>query len=117
MINTVPQQGDLIWIDTQPNVEHNTEIANTPRSMLVVSDSTYNQRTGIILGFPITYATSIKSPFRIKLSDHKIKGYVILAELLRYDYIVRSGRITDRISAAELAQVMIAVKDIFGILN
>ncbi|WP_063558339.1 type II toxin-antitoxin system PemK/MazF family toxin [Lacticaseibacillus paracasei] len=120
--NQIPRQGDLIWIDSEPHAGHeygghNASLGNTYRPMLVVSDAAYNQRTGMIVGFPITHATKIKAPFRIELSNHKISGYVILTGLLGYDYIVRSGKIADHASAREIAQAMNAVKDIFGLFD
>lgn len=119
---SIPQQGDLIWIDSEPHAGHEygghkSSAGNTFRPMLVVSDGAYNQRTGMVVGFPITHATKLEAPYRIMLSNHKIEGYIILTGLLGYDYIARSGKIADHASAPELAQAMNAVKDIFGIFN
>lgn len=122
MINDIPQQGDLIWIDSEPHAGHeygghNPASNKTFRPLLVVSDKAYNQRTGMIVGFPITHTTRIKAPFQIALSSHKIEGHVILTSLLGYDYIAQSGKIVDHVNAAELTQAMNAVKDIFGFFD
>lgn len=122
MTKDIPQQGDLIWIDSEPHAGneyggHNSDASNTFRPLLVVSDEAYNQRTGMIVGFPITHTTRIKAPFQMTLSSHTIEGHVILTGLLGYDYIARSGKIVDHVNAAELAQAMTAVKDIFGFFD
>lgn len=122
MTKDIPQQGDLIWIDSVPHASHeygghNPDSSNTFRPLLVVSDKAYNQRTGMIVGFPITHATKIKAPFQITLSSHKIEGHVILTGLLGYDYVAGSGKIVDHVNAAELAQALTAIKDIFGFFD
>lgn len=122
MNKDMPKQGDLIWINSEPHAgheyrAHDVSAGNTFRPMLVMSDFAYNQRTGMIVGFPITHTTHISKPFQFELSGHKISGHVILTGLLGYDYLARAGKTVDHVSAKELLQAKRAVKDIFGFLD
>lgn len=120
MNKEIPKQGDLIWINSEPHAghesgAHDAATGNTFRPMLVISDAAYNQRTEMIVGFPITHTTRIREPFQFTLTGHKIEDHVILIGLLGYDYLARNGKIVDHVNVKELFQAKMAVKDIFGL--
>lgn len=57
--NRVANQGDIIWIDSEPHSVHefggyDAQNDNIRRPLLVVSSKIYNERTGMVVGFPIT---------------------------------------------------------------
>lgn len=115
-----PKQGDLIWIDAEPHAGHeygghNPQTNNIRRPMLVISSDVYNQRTGMIVGFPITSKIPLGFPAALKITSTKIHGYAILSNLLGYDYTARHGEIVDHISKPLKTEALSVVKDIFGI--
>ncbi len=114
-----PRQGDLIWIDAEPHAGHeygghDVEAKNIRRPMLVISSDIYNERTGMIVGFPITSNIPAGFPAALKISGAKIHGYAIVSHLLGYDYEARNGQVTDHISKSVLTGALASVKDIFG---
>ncbi|MDO7803706.1 type II toxin-antitoxin system PemK/MazF family toxin [Lactiplantibacillus pentosus] len=119
---TAPKQGDLIWIDAEPHAGHeygghDKTNHNIRRPMLVISSDIYNQRTGMIVGFPITSQILHGFPGALKIESNKVHGYAVLTHLLGYDYSARSGEVVDHLSKALKQQALSAVKDIFDILD
>lgn len=117
-----PKQGDLIWIDAEPHAGHeygghDKEKHNIRRPMLVISSDLYNQRTGMIVGFPITSKVPSGFPGVLKIESNKVHGYAILTNLLGYDYSDRSGEVVDHLSKALRFKALEAVKDIFDIFD
>ncbi|WEV43824.1 type II toxin-antitoxin system PemK/MazF family toxin [Lactobacillus sp. ESL0684] len=118
--NDCPKQGDLIWIDAEPHAGHEygghaRDINNIRRPMLVVSSDIYNERTGMVVGFPITSKVPREFTVSMKISTKKINGYAIFSNLLGYDYSARHGQVIDHLNKALRMQALAAVKDIFGI--
>ncbi|MFT8993452.1 MAG: type II toxin-antitoxin system PemK/MazF family toxin [Lentilactobacillus hilgardii] len=115
-----PKQGDLIWIDAEPHAGHeygghNPETNNIRRPMLVISSDVYNQRTGMVVGFPVTSTIPKDFPLALKLDTTKIHGYAILTNLLGYDFLARHGEVSEHISNALKSRALDAIKDIFAI--
>lgn len=119
---SVPHQGDLIWIDAEPHAGHEygghaADQNNIRRPMLVISSDIYNQRTGMIVGFPITSQASSDFFTKISVNIDNIHGYIITSNLLGYDYMARHGKIIGPVSAAIKAQALSYVKSIFAIFD
>lgn len=117
-----PKQGDLIWIDAEPHAGHeygghDQSADNIRRPMLVMSSDLYNQRTGMVVGFPITSKVPRGFPGALKIESNKVHGYAILTNLLGYDYSARSGEVVDHLSKALRLKALAAVKDIFDIFD
>lgn len=73
--NWVPNSGDIIWVDFNPTVGH--EQAGK-RPALVLSPSTYNARTSLLLACAMT--TEVKGyPFEVTMPD----GGVVLADQVK----------------------------------
>ena len=76
---TAPQQGDVVWLDFNPQKGH--EQAGR-RPALVLSPSTYNQKVGLMLCCPIT--NQIKGyPFEVSLDGIKGVSGVVLADQIK----------------------------------
>ena len=57
----VPERADIVWIDHDPCAGREM-LRRHP--MLVISPRTFNERTGLMIGFPITHAEfNSDSPF------------------------------------------------------
>ncbi|MFD1420571.1 type II toxin-antitoxin system PemK/MazF family toxin [Lactiplantibacillus songbeiensis] len=115
---TVPKQGDLVWIEAEPHAGHEYgghSEGNIRRPMLVVSTDVYNQRTGMIVGFPITSTIPNGFPAALKIEHTKIHGYAVLSNVLGYDFQARHGEVVDHVSRATKVQALAAIKDVFGL--
>lgn len=86
MSTYVPDRGDLVWLDFNPQAGH--EQAGR-RPALIVTPKIYNQRTSLCLACPIT--TKVKGyPFEVALPGKAAVAGVILADQLKnLDWRVR----------------------------
>ncbi|MDP2000816.1 MAG: type II toxin-antitoxin system PemK/MazF family toxin [Rhodoferax sp.] len=87
----VPDRRDMIWIDFNPQV--GTEMKNE-HPMLVLSPKAFNERTGIVIGLPMTHASSNETnPFAIKFTDARGEVcYVLTHQPKSFDWRKRGAR-------------------------
>lgn len=128
-MSTYPKQGDVIIIDAEPHSGseyggHDPSSGNIRRRMVVVSSTEYNEATHMIIGMPITTSNRYSDDERYKEilvmgnnSHTMVHGYVVLWQLLNYDFESRRGEIVNEVSRAYLKDLMGYVRDILGIYN
>ena len=87
----VPDRRDMIWIDFSPQVGAEMK---EEHPMLVLSTKAFNERTGIVIGLPMTHAASNETnPFAIKYVGPKSEaGYVLAHQPKSFDWRVRGAR-------------------------
>lgn len=87
----VPDRRDMIWIDFNPQV--GTEMKNE-HPMLVLSPKAFNERTGIVIGLPMTHAPSNETnPFAIKFTSAKGEVFYVLTHQPKsFDWRKRGAR-------------------------
>ncbi|MDP2679877.1 MAG: type II toxin-antitoxin system PemK/MazF family toxin [Rhodoferax sp.] len=62
----VPDRRDMIWIDFNPQIGSETK---DEHPMLVLSPKAFNERTGIVIGLPMTHAPfNETNPFAVKFT-------------------------------------------------
>jgi len=114
-----PKQGDIIWIDAEPHASHeyggHDSKDNIRRPMLVISSDTYNKRTGMINGFPITSRVPKDFYASLKFKNDKVHGYIILSNLLGYDFSARHGKVVSHVDKVLKEQALSAIRDIFSV--
>lgn len=122
----MPKQMDVIVIDAEPHSgkeygEHNPTIGNTRRHMVVMSDSGYNEATGMVLAMPITTSPKYKNkpeyyPILIMGGEETgVKGYVVGWQLQNFDYRTRNGKVVNKITAKQYKELLSYVEDMLGI--
>lgn len=93
----VPEAGDIVWF---PQAGH--EQAGH-RPALVVSPSSYNGKTGLMLCCPMT--TQIKGhPFEVLIAGDRPSA-VLSDQIKSLDWVVRKARRKGQVSQGEVAQV------------
>ena len=87
----VPDRRDMIWIDFNPQAGNEMR---DEHSMLVLSTRAFNERTGIVIGLPMTHAQSNESnPFAVKFTTSKGEvGYVLAHQPKSFDWRKRGAR-------------------------
>jgi mRNA interferase MazF len=87
----VPDRGDIIWINNNPSV--GAEMSD-PHPMLIVSTKTFNRRTGIVIGFPMTHSEmNADNPFAVKIVGPKNEiAYVLAFQPKSYDWQARGAK-------------------------
>lgn len=85
-----PERADIVWIDHDP---HAGREMRGRHPMLVISPKTFNERTGLVIGLPMTHAAfNADNPFVIAIQGpgHEI-GYVLCHQPKSFDWQVRGG--------------------------
>lgn len=96
----VPEAGDIVWLHFDPQAGH--EQAGH-RPALVISPSSYNGKTGLMLCCPMT--TQIKGyPFEVLIAGERPSA-VLSDQIKSLDWVVRKASHKGKVSPGELAQV------------
>jgi len=87
----VPDRRDMIWIDFNPQT--GAEMKDE-HPMLVLSPKAFNERTGIVIGLPMTRAQSNETnPFAVKFTTASGDvGYVLAHQPKSFDWRRRGAR-------------------------
>jgi len=105
--NYVPDQGDLVWLDFDPQAGH--EQAGR-RPALVLSPKSYNQATKLMLCCPVT--SRVKGyPFEVVIfGSPKISGVALSDQIRSLDWVARNASFIDRVQNSVLSEVAIKQK-------
>ena len=85
-----PERGDIVWIQRDPQTGREMKGMHP---MLVISPMIFNERTGMVIGFPMTHAEfNADSPFAIAVQGPKKEiGYVLCHQPKSFDWVVRGA--------------------------
>jgi mRNA interferase MazF len=98
--NYVPEEGDIIWINFNPQSGH--EQAGH-RPALVLSPSSYNKATSLLVCCPMT--TQIKGyPFEVKISGNP-ENVALSDQVISLDWVARSAKKKGQAKSEELEEV------------
>jgi mRNA interferase MazF len=110
MVAYVPDRGDMVWLDFNPQRGH--EQAGH-RPALVLSPKSYNQKVGLMLACPIT--SKIKHyPFEVRIKTNKIDGAVLADQVKSLDWEIRKPKFIAKVSPEVTQQVQEFIKAILG---
>ena len=94
MVDWIPGRQDVIWINCSPQAGR--EMRNT-HPFLVLSPSSFNDKTSLVLGLPMTTAEYNKdNPFAVLVGKTKKKGdekhsYVLCHQPKSFDWRARGA--------------------------
>ena len=102
----IPQRGDIIWLDFNPQAGH--EQAGR-RPALVISHTDYNRKAGLIVCCPVT--GQIKGyPFEAALPEGlKVQGAVLSDQVKSLDWSARKAKFIDHVPDAVIKEVVAKV--------
>lgn len=102
----VPEKGDLVWLDFDPQAGHEQK---GRRPAICVSLQKYNQKTGLALFCPVT--SHIKGyPFEIILENHSVNGCILSDQVKNIDWIQRNCSFIEKASDDEIDTVIENIK-------
>jgi len=105
-----PKRGDIIWLTFDPQAGH--EQAGR-RPALVISDSRYNERTGLAIACPIT--SRVKGyRFELPIDLGEISGVIIADQARNLDWRARNARF---IAAAPESVLLDVVQIVAGLIG
>jgi mRNA interferase MazF len=100
----VPEAGDIVWLRFDLQAGH--------RPALVVSPSSYNSRTGLMLCCPMT--TQIKGyPFEVVIAGDRPSA-VLSDQIKSLDWVSRKASHKGKVTPEELAQVRVKASALIG---
>lgn len=106
----VPDRGDLVWIDFDPQAGR--EQAGK-RPALVLSPKAYNTKTHLAVMVPIT--SQVKGyPFEVAIHSKAIQGVALSDHLKNLDWKARKVRFVERVPSSVLEQVTANIAALLG---
>ncbi len=85
----VPKKGDFISVTLDPQSGHEQK---GRRPALVVSNTLFNERTGLAIVCPLT-GTERKFPFHVAVTDNQdVSGFVMVEQVKSIDFKARKVR-------------------------
>lgn len=90
----VPERQDIIWIDCNPQAGNEMKDLHP---FLILSPATFNERTSIVIGFPMTTAEyNADNPFAVAVGKAQgVKSaktsYVLCHQPESFDWRIRKG--------------------------
>ena len=110
-MNSYPQAGDIIILDFDP--QSGIEIQKK-RPALVVSNSSFNQKTGLVMVCPIT-STHRNFPLHVTLDiNNKTHGDILCEQLKSLDYNARNWSFAEKVSDNIFEHVLFILDKIIG---
>lgn len=99
----VPKKGDFITVSFDPQSGHEQK---GRRPALVVSNTLFNQRTGLAIVCPLT-TTDRSYPFHVAVTEEPhMTGFVMVEQVKSIDYIARQAKTVGRASNDLLDNVL-----------
>jgi mRNA interferase MazF len=99
----VPQRGDLIWIDFDPQVGREQR---GRRPALVLSPKHYNAKSSLALICPVT-SKAKGYPFEVELpTGLEVEGVILADQLRSLDYQGRRARFISRLPSEKCQEVL-----------
>lgn len=86
-----PDRRDVIWINCSPHVGKEMKDIHP---LMVLSPKAFNERTGIVIGLPMTTAEfNETNPFAVKFSGVKgVVSYILTHQPKSFDWRVRGAK-------------------------
>jgi mRNA interferase MazF len=99
----IPERGDVVWIDMNPQAGH--EQAGR-RSAVVLSPSAYNNKVGLALLCPITNQNK-GYPFEVIIPEgFKVSGTILSDQVKSLDWKVRHAEFFDKIPESITLEIL-----------
>ena len=103
----IPQKGDFVAVTFDPQSGHEQR---GRRPALVVSNTLFNERTGLAIVCPLT-TTDRRYAFHVPVRDARnITGFVMVEQVKSIDYRARNIKLIGRASD-ELLDVVLSILD------
>ncbi len=99
----VPKKGDLIWLDFSPHAGHE-QVGRRPA--LVLTNSMFQQATGLMLACPVT--SRVRGlPFEVALPPGlNVSGVVLVHHTRSVDWRARNAEVVGAVPEETLFQVL-----------
>ena len=97
----VPDQGDIVWLEFDPQSGHEQK---GRRPALVLSPKSYNAKVGLMLCCPITLKAK-GYPFEVQVETKEVSGVVLSDQVKSLDWQTRRASHAGHVSPEVMNQV------------
>ena len=97
----VPDAGDLVWLDFDPQAGREQ---GKRRPALVLTDQAYNRASGLVVVCPLTSRRK-PYPFSLPISVDKVEGAVLVDHLKSMDWRARKASFHSKADPALVSKV------------
>jgi mRNA interferase MazF len=105
----VPEAGDIVWIDFNPQAGHEQ---SGHRPAVVLSPAAYNSKAGMLVCCPTT--TRIKGyPFEVRLSGQP-RSVALADQVKSFDWHARKATRKERATTGELSETRAKLRALIG---
>jgi len=110
-ITYIPERGDIVWININPQAGH--EQAGR-RPALILTPVSYNQKAGLAIMCPIT--SQIKGyPFEVNLpAEIPIRGVILSDQVKSLDWHTRNAEFVCKLDESHLLETMQKLSALLG---
>ncbi|WP_429971725.1 type II toxin-antitoxin system PemK/MazF family toxin [Fructilactobacillus sp. Tb1] len=105
----LPRRKDIMYLDFDP--QSGMEIKKR-RPALVLSNTDYSRRTGLVAVSPITHGQS-NHVTSIPVRGREVDGYVNALQFYTFDFRTRHAQYVEKVSDRVFFKVMNVIKQIF----
>ena len=102
MVKYIPDQGDIVTLDFDPQSGHEQK---GRRPALIVSNKIFNQHLGLSFACPITN-TKRDFPFHVPVQSSQITGYIMTEQMKSIDYRARNIKFIEKANLNTIEQVL-----------
>jgi mRNA interferase MazF len=103
MARYVPEKGDFIAVTFDPQSGHEQK---GRRPALVISNSLFNERTGLVIVCPVT-STKRGFPFHVAITDSvDVSGFIMVEQVKSIDFRARQVKRIGKASGGILDEVL-----------
>ena len=110
MVKYVPQQGDIVVLNFDPQSGHEQK-GRCPA--IILSNHIFNKHLGLAFACPITNAKR-DFPFHIAVESEQITGYIMVEQMKSIDYKSRSVKFVEKANDKTLQRILGIVDGILG---
>lgn len=107
----VPESGDIVWLDFDPQAGREQ---GRRRPALVLTDSSYNRSSGLIVVCPLTSKRK-PYPFALPVTIDQVEGAVLVDHVKSMDWEARKAAFHSKADPAMLARVREYIARLLGI--
>ena len=102
MVNYIPEQGDIVTLNFNPQSGHEQK---GRRPAIIISNKTFNKHIGLAFACPITN-TNRDFPFHIQVESEQITGYIMAEQMKSIDYNARNIKFIEKANAKTVSQIL-----------
>jgi mRNA interferase MazF len=102
MVNYIPDRGDLVWLQFNPQSGHEQ---SGRRPALTLTPKAYNQKVGLAIFCPVT-SQKKGYPFEVGIKEGKIQGAILADQVKSLDWRKREVKFIAKVPSRVINEVI-----------